>query len=60
MCQKEHEVCEYLLQLFCQTVGPLGSGSAHRKLLALTSLPEHFLASEQEILSVVDILLVSC
>lgn len=41
-------------------MGPLGSGSAHRKLLALTSLPEHFLASEQEILSVVDILLVSC
>lgn len=41
-------------------MGPLGSGSSQRKLLALTSLPEHFLASEQETLSVVDVLLVSC
>lgn len=41
-------------------MGPLGSGSSHRKLLVLTSLSEHFLASEQETLSVVDVLLVSC
>lgn len=42
-------------------MGPLGSGSSHRTLPALTSLSEHFLASsEQETLSFVDDLLVSC
>lgn len=40
-------------------MAPLGPGS-HRKLLALISLSEHFLAFEQETLSVVDVLLVSC
>lgn len=41
-------------------MAPLGPGSSHRKLPALTSLSEHFLASEQETLSVVDVLRVSC